>query len=127
MFYSYYRDNVTAEAMEMLGYDVMTLGNHEFDHGPENVARALKNLTFPIVLSNMDALAYPLLALVVKPYTLFPEHKLAVVGYIIATALLIASLGKVVVEDPVKAVQRTIDEVNGLEYASDCCFSQWLH
>ncbi|KAJ9070872.1 hypothetical protein DSO57_1002932 [Entomophthora muscae] len=116
MFYSYYRGNVTAEAMEMLGYDVMTLGNHEFDHGPENVARALANLTFPIVSSNMDASAYPSLASVVKPYTLFPEHKLAVVGYITATAPLIASLGKVVVEDPVKAVQRIIDEVNGLGY-----------
>ncbi len=34
LFYTYYKGKVAAEMMNKLGYDAMTVGNHEFDDGP---------------------------------------------------------------------------------------------
>ena len=35
LFYTYYKGALAAEMMNKLGYDGMTVGNHEFDDGPE--------------------------------------------------------------------------------------------
>ena len=35
LFYTYYKGKVAAEMMNKMGYDGMTVGNHEFDDGPE--------------------------------------------------------------------------------------------
>ncbi|NHX27639.1 multifunctional 2',3'-cyclic-nucleotide 2'-phosphodiesterase/5'-nucleotidase/3'-nucleotidase, partial [Escherichia coli] len=35
LFYTYYKGKMAAEFMNKLGYDAMTVGNHEFDDGPE--------------------------------------------------------------------------------------------
>jgi len=35
LFYTYYKGAMAAEFMNKLGYDGMTVGNHEFDDGPE--------------------------------------------------------------------------------------------
>ena len=37
----------------MLGFDAMTLGNHEFDDGEHGLVPFLKNLTCPLIVSNM--------------------------------------------------------------------------
>ena len=34
LFYTYYKGKLAAEMMNKLGYDGMTVGNHEFDDGP---------------------------------------------------------------------------------------------
>src|ERR1039458_4979077 len=39
-------------AMNLLGYDAMTLGNHEFNFGLANLARARQNARFPWISSN---------------------------------------------------------------------------
>ncbi|KAJ9053016.1 hypothetical protein DSO57_1028365 [Entomophthora muscae] len=116
LFFTYYRGNLTARAMNHLGYDAMTLGNHEFDLGPENVARVASQFQFPVVSSNIHAAAVPSLDRVVKPYHLFPEHGVALVGYITYTAPDISNIGGVQVEDPVVAVQRAVDQVRLLGY-----------
>lgn len=40
------------EAMNALGYDAMTLGNHDFDYGVEFLDAALDGTAFPVVLAN---------------------------------------------------------------------------
>jgi len=40
------------EFMNAAGYDVMTLGNHEFDWGTENLKEITKDANFPIVSAN---------------------------------------------------------------------------
>ncbi len=35
LFYTYYKGAAAAEFMNQMGYDAMTVGNHEFDDGPE--------------------------------------------------------------------------------------------
>ena len=62
LFYTYYKGKMAAEMMNMLGYDGMTVGNHEFDDGPEVLAGFMEALEFPILMSNADISAEPLLA-----------------------------------------------------------------
>lgn len=54
------------KAMNAVGYDAMTLGNHEFDFGIETALQYQTDLTFPIVSANV----YKVDKLVFKPYTL---------------------------------------------------------
>ena len=42
LFYTYYKGALAAEMMNKLAYDGMTVGNHEFDDGPE-VLRGFAN------------------------------------------------------------------------------------
>ena len=41
-------------AMARLGYDAMTLGNHDFDHGIDHLAQVLATAPFPVVSSNLS-------------------------------------------------------------------------
>ena len=50
-----------------LGYDVITLGNHEFDDGIEPLGRRLAGLKCPVVCSNYDFSQFEL-GKYVKPY-----------------------------------------------------------
>jgi len=40
-------------AMRALGYDAMTLGNHDFDHGVEFLGEVLRNAPFAVIASNL--------------------------------------------------------------------------
>jgi len=43
------------KAMQLMGYDACTMGNHDFDAGLENFrAQVKKNATFPVVICNYD-------------------------------------------------------------------------
>lgn len=67
-YFNLYKGEVEFRAMSAIGYDAMTLGNHEFDNGVEPLADAIKKFVkFPIVSSNYDVRGTALEPLV-KPY-----------------------------------------------------------
>jgi 5'-nucleotidase len=66
-YFNFYKGEVEYKAMSEIGYDVGTLGNHEFDNGVEQLAAALKFARFDIVSSNYELKGTPLENLV-KPY-----------------------------------------------------------
>ena len=53
-YFNFYRGEVEYKAMSAIGYDVGTLGNHEFDNGVEALAAALKFANFDLVSANYD-------------------------------------------------------------------------
>ncbi|HEX5602980.1 MAG TPA: metallophosphatase [Pyrinomonadaceae bacterium] len=53
-YFNFYKGEVEYKAMSAIGYDVGTLGNHEFDNGVEALAAALKFANFEIVSANYD-------------------------------------------------------------------------
>ena len=53
-YFNFYKGEVEYKAMSAIGYDVGTLGNHEFDNGVAALAAALKFATFDIVSANYD-------------------------------------------------------------------------
>ncbi len=57
------------KAFNAMGYDAMTLGNHEFNFGGETFVNILKQANFPILQANVaDTGAYGLAAANVQPY-----------------------------------------------------------
>lgn len=66
-YFNFFNGEVEVKAMNALGYDVVTLGNHEFDNGVEFLAKALQGAQFEVVSSNYDFGTTPL-ADIVKPY-----------------------------------------------------------
>ena len=53
-YFNFYKGEVEYKAMSAIGYDVGTLGNHEFDNGVEGLAAALKFANFDVVSANYD-------------------------------------------------------------------------
>lgn len=54
LFYTTYKGAAEAEFMEAIGYDVMAVGNHEFDDGPEGLASFIDAVSFPVISGNLD-------------------------------------------------------------------------
>jgi 5'-nucleotidase len=66
-FFKFYHGAVEVALLNMVGYDIYTPGNHEFDDGPENLAKQLQAAKFDIISANMDASGVPELARLIKP------------------------------------------------------------
>ncbi|CAN7298586.1 bifunctional metallophosphatase/5'-nucleotidase [Rossellomorea sp. LjRoot5] len=66
LFFNEYLGQADAGFMNEIGYDAMTLGNHEFDKGSEVLANFIKKLSFPVVSSNVDVRLDPNLAPLMK-------------------------------------------------------------
>ena len=83
----------------------------EFDGGDDKLAAFLGNLTFPIVSSNIHTENKALNATLV-PYHIFPKHNLAIVSATTETTPDISKPGpNTHFEDPVTALQRTVDYI----------------
>lgn len=54
-YFNFYHGRVEIGAMNRMGYDAATLGNHEFDNGLDTLAAVIQSTAnFPIVCSNYD-------------------------------------------------------------------------
>jgi 5'-nucleotidase len=53
-YFNLYRGVVEYKAMTAIGYDIGTLGNHDFDNGVEALAEAMKYAKFEFVSANYD-------------------------------------------------------------------------
>lgn len=111
LYYTFYGGEKIAETLNQLGFDAMTLGNHEFDAGDDVLGAFLDNLTFPIVSANIHS-DHPVLNRTIKPYHIFEEYQLAVIGVTTETTPGISSPGEgTTFSSVVDAVQNTIDHI----------------
>ncbi|KAK2016077.1 5'-nucleotidase domain-containing protein [Colletotrichum eremochloae] len=111
LFYSFYKGEKIAETINQLGFDAMTLGNHEFDGGDDQLGDFLLNLTFPIVCANIVS-DNEKLNKTIKPYHIFDKQQLAVIGVTTQTTPGISSPGEgTKFLDVVTTVQSTIDHI----------------
>ncbi|KAL2272072.1 hypothetical protein VTJ83DRAFT_1443 [Remersonia thermophila] len=109
MFFSFYGGEKISQTLNQIGFDAMTLGNHEFDRGDDHLGEFLGNLTFPIISANVFS-DHPMLNRTIKPFHIFPQYDLAVIGVTTETTPAISSPGKGTrFTDPIAAVQDTID------------------
>lgn len=76
-YYNFYHGRIEVEAMNSMMYDVVTLGNHEFDYGIDTLAAVLANAQFKIVCCNYDVTNTPLKDLV-KPYVILHKQGLKI-------------------------------------------------
>ena len=112
LFYTRYKGKMAAEMMNRLGYDGMTVGNHEFDDGPEVLAGFMSEIEFPILMSNADVSAEPLLAGKLAKSAVIERggETIGLIGLTTEDTPELASLGDTVVFlDSVAAVQGEVD------------------
>lgn len=76
-FYTMFKGDVEIGLMNLMGYDAVTIGNHEFDFGLENMARIFKMAKFPIVCANYDFTGTCVEGLV-KPYVIIKRNGLKI-------------------------------------------------
>jgi 5'-nucleotidase len=53
-YFNFYKGEVEYKTMSAIGYDVVTLGNHDFDNGVAGLAAAMKFAKFEFVSANYD-------------------------------------------------------------------------
>jgi 5'-nucleotidase len=82
--FAIYKGDVEIELFNVLGYDAVCLGNHEFDRGHEELAHRLANAKFDVLCANYDFSESPINSLV-KPYTIVKKggKKIGIIGLII--------------------------------------------
>ncbi len=114
LFYTYYKGAMAAEFMNQLGYDGMTVGNHEFDDGPEVLRGFMDAVEFPVLMSNADVSGEPLLADVLMKSTVIERggEKIGMIGLTPQDTDELASPGdNITFTDPSGAVQSEVDKL----------------
>jgi 5'-nucleotidase/UDP-sugar diphosphatase len=114
LFYSLYKADIITVTMNALGYDAMTIGNHEFDDGPAELARLIDGADFPVVSANINAEAEPLLAGKIEPSTIITVsgEPIGIVGLTTPETENISSPGpNVVFSDTVTSLQAAVDDL----------------
>ena len=114
LFYTYYKGKLAAEMMNKLGYDAMTVGNHEFDDGPEVLRDFTGAINFPILMSNADISGEAMLAGAIEKSTIIEKggEKIGLIGLTPQDTDELASPGpNIIFTDPVGAVQGEVDKL----------------
>ncbi len=112
LFYTYYKGAMSAEFMDKLGYDAMTVGNHEFDDGPEVLRGFMDAVKFPVLMSNADFTAEPKLSDKLLKSVVIERggEKLGLIGLTPQDTEELSSPGpNITFSDPVAAVQAEAD------------------
>ena len=85
-FYTLFRGEVEIGLMNQMGYDAVTIGNHEFDFGLDNLAKLCRMANFPVVCSNYDFTGTPCEGLV-KDYITIQRNGLKIGVYALGAPL----------------------------------------
>ena len=75
------KGNLEIDVINAFGYDAVCLGNHEFDNGPVELARRLKNCKAAVVCANYDFTGSPVDPYV-DPYVIVKKagRKIGIIG-----------------------------------------------
>lgn len=115
LFHIQWKGQDSAQIMNMIGYDAMTLGNHEFDNGDEVLAAFIDALEFPVVTANVDFSQSSLLADKVQPYVILEVggEQIGIIGLVTPEADILSSPGPELVfsSDLVTVTQSMVDEL----------------
>nr|KAG5704022.1 hypothetical protein BaRGS_032111 [Batillaria attramentaria] len=113
-FYKYW-GNMTSHFMNWLGYDVMALGNHEFDRGIEGLTPFLKDVNFSIISANIDATLEPDVESRISKTVerTVGQQKIGIVGYTTEDTPDISSPGKLKFNSVVESVRQEVKRLQG--------------
>lgn len=117
-YFNFYKGEVEYKSMSLIGYDVVTLGNHDFDNGVDALAAAMKFANFDFVSSNYEVRGTPLESRV-KPYAVrvLGGLRVGLFGLGVSPDNLITpeNFKGVKFNDPVKAAKDVVATLRGTE------------
>lgn len=114
LFYTTYKSAPIAEFMNGIGFDAMEIGNHEFDDGPEELAKFIEALKFPMISGNTLAGLDSPVADKFKPYIIkeFGSEKVAVVGVLATDTDETSSPGdSILFAEPIGYLKEAVKEI----------------
>jgi 5'-nucleotidase len=110
LFFAHHRGMAEAAVQRAWGVSAFALGNHEFDLGPEALARYVAAVPFPVLAANLDTRDEPALDGRVVPFMVLPG-RIAVIGLCTPDTPNISSPGaRLRFTDPAEAALRAAAE-----------------
>ena len=117
-YYTMFKGDVEVELMNRMHYDAVTIGNHEFDFGLDNMIRLFKMAEFPVVCSNYD-FADTELKDIVKPYLVLKRQGVRIGVFALCPPLegLVSrkNYGPLKFLDPIEVTDRMVDVLRNRE------------
>ena len=114
LFYTTYKGAVEAEFLNLMKFDAMTVGNHEFDDSEDGLAAFLDKVQFPVVTANVAAGASSKLGDRIKPFIVLDQggQKIGIVGAVANDTAELSSPGpNVLIGDDVADITAAIGEL----------------
>ncbi|PDT16718.1 multifunctional 2',3'-cyclic-nucleotide 2'-phosphodiesterase/5'-nucleotidase/3'-nucleotidase [Rhizobium sp. J15] len=116
LFYTTYKGAAEAEFLNMMKFDAMTVGNHEFDDSEDGLATFLDKVQFPVVTANVKAAAASKLGDRIKPSLVLDVggQKIGIVGAVTNDTPELSSPGpNVTIEDDVQTITSAVQDLKG--------------
>ena len=116
LFFNQWQGEEESHFMNVLGYQAMAVGNHEFDLGPAGLASFVQQAAFPVLSANLDASTDPDLGGLIKAYTVLDVagEKVGVFGLTTPDTAFISSPGpNVDFGDATDAAQAMVEALEG--------------
>lgn len=116
LFYTTYGGKAEIEMMNLIGFDAMTLGNHEFNRGPDSLAEMLATAQFPIVSGNTRVESRHPLAQHIRDHLIVEsgDLKIAILGVTTPDTVFLSSPGEMVTfDDPAAHLTAAIARLKG--------------
>lgn len=109
-YFNYYAGELEYKLMSQMGYDAVTIGNHDFDLGLDNISKQMPHANFSFVCANYDFSNTSLNGKVL-PYKIFEKDglRIGVLGLGIELAGLVdkKNYGETKYQDPILKAQTT--------------------
>ncbi len=115
LFYTTYRGKAEIEIMNMIGFDAMTLGNHEFNNGPDSLAEMLAGADFPVVAGNVIVPEGHALAPFVRDQLILERggERLGLLGITTPDTVFLSSPGPVGFADEIAHLNEAVARLKG--------------
>ncbi|MEW5820111.1 MAG: 5'-nucleotidase C-terminal domain-containing protein [Cyanobacteriota bacterium] len=115
LFTRIYGGEPFGQLMSKLGYDAVTIGEHDFDKGPEGLKDYIKSASYRFLVANIDISKSKILTdKDIKPYDVIDINgiKVGIFGLATPDANVFAKIGTdIVVTDPKEAARKAVDEL----------------
>src|SRR4051812_23365879 len=114
LFYTTYKGKAEAEFLNLMKFDVMTVGNHEFDDGEDALVPFLDEVNFPVVSANVAPDARSKVGDKIKPSIVLEigGQKIGIVGAVTTETPEISSPGPdIQIKDDIAAITAEVDKL----------------
>lgn len=114
LFYTTYKGDAEIEFANLVDYDVMALGNHEFDDGPEGALKLIDGAQFPVISGNLDVSQSNILGGVLEGHVILEVggEKIGIVSALAVDTPETASPGpQVIFHDDIESLRADVAEL----------------
>ncbi|TKT77535.1 5'-nucleotidase C-terminal domain-containing protein [Aquamicrobium sp. LC103] len=114
LFYSTYKGAVEAEFLNLMKFDAMTVGNHEFDDGEDALVPFLEKIEFPVLSANVHPDAQSKVGDRIRPSIVLEVggEKIGIIGAVTTDTPEVASPGPhIAIEDDIKNITAEVEKL----------------